>query len=108
MTSENKYQKNEIIKWGIAAGFLESVYVFLAVLILNTLSGKQVDNNPVIGGLFMLLFFILSVLISGVLVLGRPTMLVLNKKITEAVATFFISLGTIFVIFLVVFWVVII
>ncbi len=99
-----KTSKNEIIKWGIAAGFLECTYVFLVILVFNILSerGQQMENF-ITGGLFMLLLFVLSVLISGVLVLGRPVMLVLNKKVSEAVANFFVSLSTIFVIFLVIF-----
>lgn len=98
-----KTSKNEVAKWGIAAGFLECVYVFLVILVLNVVgTGSQKLNDPFQGGLFMLLFFVVSVLISAVLVFGRPVILVLDKKIKEALATFFVSLVTIFIIFLVI------
>ena len=104
-----KQNKTDFIKWGIAAGFLECVYVLLVILLLNglNLAGKNADSI-LGGGLFMLLLFIVSVLISGVLVFGRPAILFLNKKIHEAISVFFVTLVTIFVIFslvaVIIFW----
>jgi len=98
-----KQNKQEFIKWGIATGFLECVYVFLVILLFNIIQNNNSKMNEFLtGGLFMLLLFVVSVLISGLLVFGKPVRLVLEKKISQALNTFFVSLVTIFVIFVVV------
>lgn len=98
-----KKNKTNFVKWGITAGFLECLYILLVILLLNglDLAGKNVDNF-LSGSLFMLLLFVFSVLISGVLVLGKPILLILRKKISEAISTFFVTLVTVFVIFVIV------
>ena len=103
MLFKKKESKGKIAKWGIGAGFLECLYIFLVILIFNLieLSGKKMDS-VLAGGLFMLLFFVISVLISGVLVLGRPVILVLDKKIMQAISVFFVTLVTMLVVFTIV------
>ncbi|MBU4360313.1 hypothetical protein KKA66_00430 [Patescibacteria group bacterium] len=98
-----KQNKNEFIKWGIAGGFLECVYVFLVILLFNIISNNNSKINEFMtGGLFMLLLFVVSVLVSGMLVFGKPVRLVLDKKISQAINTFFVTLVTIFIIFVIV------
>lgn len=95
-----KQSKNEFIKWGVAGGFFECVYVFLVILLFNVIGNNSTKMNEFMtGGLFMLLLFVVSVLISGLLVFGKPVRLVLEKKISQAINTFFVTLVTIFVIF---------
>jgi len=98
-----KKNKTNFVKWGITAGFFQCLYILLVILLLNSLNfvGEKVDNF-LSGGLFMLLLFVFSVMISGVLVLGKPILLILRKKISEAISTFFVTLVTIFVIFVIV------
>ncbi len=98
-----KQNKNEFIKYGIAGGFLECVYIFLVILLFNIIGNNSSKMNEFMtGGLFMLLLFVVSVLISGLLVFGKPIRLVLENKISQAINIFFVTLVTIFVIFVVV------
>jgi len=98
-----KKNKYEFVRWGILAGVLECIYVFLAVLILTVINSKtQQVENIFAGGLFMLLFLVFSVAVSAILVFGRPVQLVLKKKPADALPTFFVTLVTIFIIFVIV------
>lgn len=100
MFKQNKNQ--EVLKWGIGAGFFEALYVLLVVLFMNSMNVLVNKSDEVVIGVLMLLLLIISVLISGFLVFGKPFLLFMDGKKKQALSTFFVSLGTIFVIFLVV------
>jgi len=106
----NKKNTNqEIWKWGIGAGATQVLYVLLVILFFNLMEMTDKEPNEFLTtGFFMLLFFVMSVLISGAIVFGRPVILALDSKIKQAVFTFFVTLTTIFVIFLVVLFVVLV
>lgn len=60
-------------------------YVSLVVTFMNNAQKIFGNDNPPLTGVVVLLVFILSALITGSLVLGKPIMLYLDGKKTEAV-----------------------
>lgn len=77
------------------------VYVYLLVSFMNNaqrLFGK--NDHPPMTGVVVLLVFILSALITGSLVLGKPIMLYLDGKKAEAVKMVFYTGASLFVLLL--------
>jgi hypothetical protein len=69
-------------------GFLEStsltLYVGVVVTLIQTLGERNAPINPPLGGMMMLMLFVLSALISASIMLGYPLMLWRDKKTTQA------------------------
>lgn len=94
---KNKSQHNELAKWGIGAGIAEILYVFLVVLFFMYVPNLIPQADSILMPLFMLLLFVLSAGISGLLVFGRPAYLFLQKQYTPAIWTLLSTLLTIFI-----------
>ncbi|MFH1366514.1 MAG: hypothetical protein ABIH38_00810 [Patescibacteria group bacterium] len=91
---------NKNLKFGLLAGALEVIYIVLVALFMqgaeNWFSGSGVQ--PVI---MVLMLFVLSAAVSGLLVLGYPAYLALQKKYKEAICTLLVSLAVIFILFVI-------
>lgn len=75
-------------------------YVSLVVLFMSNVQKIFGKNDNIVAGIIILLIFILSALITGSLVLGRPIMLYLDGKKTEAVKLPFYTMASLFVLLL--------
>jgi len=90
----------KLIYYGEAHSLGVLAYVSLLVLFLNNAQKLFGKNDNVMTGVIMLLIFILSALITGSLVLGRPIMFCLDGKKTEAVKLLFYTTVSLFVLLL--------
>jgi len=88
-SNQEKVNAEKTMKWGIAAGVAQAIYIGLVALFMNQIN--ELGNQPLGGFLtsfmFFLLFFVLSAVVSGILVFGKPIFLILNGKNKEAVST---------------------
>lgn len=87
---------NKSLKFGIMGGLLEVIYIVLVALFMQN-SEKWFSGPGVFGIIFMLTIFVLSAALSGLLVLGYPVYLALQKNFKEAILTVLASLAVIFV-----------
>ena len=90
----------KLIYYGAAHSLGVLAYVSLLVLFLNNAQKLFGKNDNVMTDVIMLLIFILSALITGSLVLGRPIMFYLDGKKTEAVKLLFYTTVSLFVLLL--------
>ena len=105
MFKSKKVNKNEIYKWGIGAGIAQLGYIILVVLLMIAMEEFMKDTSAYGGPLAMVLVLILlvfSATISGLIVLGYPAYLFLQKNYKQAVCTLVTSLATILIGFLIV------
>ncbi len=104
MFKRNKSNESEIMKYGFLGGIAQAAYSLAVVLVIQTV-GQALprDANPTFGMLLFLLLFVFSVAISGVLVLGYPGYLVMQKRYAESIFTFLTTLVTIAIIEILVF-----
>lgn len=104
-TFHKKLNENEILKWGILGGAAESLYIFLVALFFDILENFfiQAPSGPINFFTFFLLFFVVSAVISVIIIFGRPGYLFFNKKLKEGMLTLVTTLITLLVIFLLVF-----
>ena len=79
----------EIVRWGIAAGVTQTVYLVLVVYLLQVSNGLARESLGAVsfGFILFLLFFVFSAVLSAIFVFGRPIFLLFEKKIQEAVLT---------------------
>ncbi|MFH1749521.1 MAG: hypothetical protein ABH837_01320 [bacterium] len=93
----------KLLKYSIVHSFGVLIYIFLVALLMNY--GEQIFGkmNNVWGPIAFLLLFVLSALIVGILVLGKPIILYLDEKKKEAVQLLLYTVLWIFVITLIVF-----
>ena len=75
-------------------------YVSLVVIFMNNAQKIFGNDNPPLTGVVVLLVFILSALITGSLVLGKPIMLYLDGRKKEAVKMVFYTGASLFVLLL--------
>lgn len=78
-------KNNKLLSWSFVHSVGVLVYTALVVLILSNgekLFGKQMNY---LGALAMLLLFVLSATIVGLLVLGKPVLLYMDGKKKEAI-----------------------
>jgi len=96
MFNKQKINESEILKFGFLGGTCQALYIFLVVLGLNVL-GKNFNNQPpdLLGSMLILMIFVFSAGVSGILVFGYPTYLAFQKKFVEALMTAIFSLATI-------------
>ncbi len=94
--------KDDVARWGIAAGIAQAAYIILAVYSLNVLNDLMRQSLGVVsfGFILFLLFFVFSAVLTAAFVFGRPTFLLLEKKIKEAVLTLLVTVVTLLVILL--------
>ena len=87
---------NKSLKFGLLGGALQVIYIVLVGLFLQL--AEQWFSGPDIYPIIpMLMIFVFSAAVSGLLVLGYPLYLALQKKYKEAILTVLISLAVIFV-----------
>jgi len=75
-------------------------YISLLVTFMNNTQRMFGKNDNAMTGVVALMIFILSALITGSLVLGRPIMLYLDGKKSEAVKLLFYTMASLFVLLL--------
>ena len=105
MFGSKKINKSEIYKWGIGSGIAQLAYIILVVLVMMAMEEFMKENSASGGPLAMVLVLILlvfSATISGLIVLGYPAYLFLQKNYRQAICTLVTSLTTILLGFLVV------
>jgi hypothetical protein len=86
----------------ILHGFLQALGVALYILGITTI---MANVNKILGPkdtfltpIIVLLLFVLSAAITGTLTLGRPVLMYLDNKKTEAIKLFIFTLGWMFII----------
>ena len=103
MAKTKKPKENKILKWGIFAGLVEFVYIFLVITVMDFISRyiiKPPDTEEIILPMLFLCIFVFSATVSGIIVLGYPIYLITQKKFKEAVSTILITLATLFLVIL--------
>lgn len=81
-----------------ATGLL--VYISVVVLFINFISNNTTDSEePLYAPVVFLLLFIISAVVSGLLVLAKPAMLFWDKKYKKSVVHLLWTLGWCFVYF---------
>ncbi len=94
MSIFKKDNKKEIWQWGLLGGLAEGIYIALIALLFTSLNRLAPMTVGVIWPfLFFLTLFVLSVAVSGLLVLGRPIFLALKNEYQKALLTLGVSLG---------------
>jgi hypothetical protein len=92
------------VRSGILMGLLESLYVVTVALIMNNLSSMMVNVAEIFAAGLMLMLFVFSASVSGVLVFGLPIYLFVQKRVKDGirvmVTTFLTLLGVFFIILL--------
>ena len=86
-------KNNKLISWSFVHSVGVVIYTALVVLIMSNgdkLFGKQMNY---LGALAMLLLFVISATIVGVLVLGKPVLLYLDGQKKEAIKLLFMTIG---------------
>ena len=91
-----KINKSAVIKFGFLGGISQAGYCLLVAL---TISGLEKimpkPSDPVTGPLVVLLLFVFSAAVSGILVFGYPAYLGLQKRYAEAIMTAVVTLAAI-------------
>lgn len=96
---KHKTDKYQILKWGVLGGLAESLYIFLIALFFGIMENKT-PKDPIMASMLILTLLVISVIVSAILVFGKPFQLVFKKKqIKMAVLTFFATLVTLVVVF---------
>jgi len=93
---------NKSIKFGLLGGALEGIYISLVGLFF-VCAQDWFSGPSVFPMILMLMIFVFSAAVSGLLVLGYPLYLALQKKYKEAISTVLISLALIFILMVVCF-----
>jgi len=84
--------------YGAAHSLGVLAYVSLVVLFMNNAEKFFGNGDNVMAGVIMLLVFILSALITSSLVLGKPILLYLDGKKSEALKLLFYTIISLFII----------
>lgn len=96
---EQSYAK--VIGTGIVSGAAEALYCFVIAGFITSIGERNIEKNPFVGFSFMLILFVMSAAISGLLVFGYPTYLAFKKDFKSAVLASVSSVATIVVIALI-------
>lgn len=93
---------------GVVTGIMEVCYIALVAIFMVGTQSFFNDNDPspwlnVFGIVCMLSLLVLSVGISGLMVFGWPLHYFMERKYEEALAAFFSTVSTMFVIFAIIF-----
>lgn len=81
----NKEENKKLISLSVLNSLGVLVYVSLVVLFMRNAKNIFGENDNFLTGVMVLLLFILSALVTGFLVLGRPAMLYFDGKKKEGV-----------------------
>jgi len=91
---------------GVVAGLMEVCYIALVAIFMIGTQTFLVTVDPwaaVFGIIAFLSLLVLSVAVSGVIIFGWPARYFLEKKFSEALASFIGVVGAMFVIFAIIF-----
>ena len=94
----NKEENKKLVYPSILNSLGVLAYVSLVALFMNNAQKIFGKNDNIITGVIFLMIFILSALITGSLVLGRPILLYLDGKKVEGVKLLFYTIISLFVI----------
>ena len=101
---KQKINESEVMKFGFLAGVAEASYCFLVALLISILEETMPrPPHPIISPLAVLLLFVFSAAVSGILVFCYPAYLALQKRYTEAFMTAMITVVTLAIIGILVF-----
>ena len=85
--------EKKLVLAGLLSALGEGVYVFLVALFMFN-STKIAGNEPgIVGIVSVLLIFVISAALSGAIVLGKPILLYLEGKKSEAIKLFGMTIG---------------
>lgn len=90
---------NKSIKFGLLGGILEVFYIVLVVFFMQG-AENWFSGSGVFTGVLVLTLLVFSASVSGLLVLGYPVYLALQKNYKEAIYTVLLSLLVIFIMFI--------
>jgi hypothetical protein len=96
-------KKSKIIFWSAINSLGTVIYILLIALFITSAQSLFGKINSFWGPLAMLLLFVVSATITGLLVLGRPIWLYLNNGKIEAVKLLFYTVGWLVSITLIIF-----
>jgi hypothetical protein len=78
-----------IITHALGGAILTALYIAIVVLFLNTLQQHLAYSRSVLIPIFMLLLFVFSAALTGIMVFGRPVLWYLDNKKKDALALLF-------------------
>lgn len=89
--------------WGFLSALGTLIYVLGITSILS--NGEKIfgQMNNFFGPVTFLMLFVFSALVVGVLILGRPILLIINDQKKEALKLFFMTVGWLFLFLLLLF-----
>lgn len=101
-SKETKIDKKQVYQWGIGAGVIQFSYILLVSLVIYFTDQfiPKGDFN-ILGFISLLILFVISAAVSGLIVFGYPVYLALHKSYYQAVATVLVTILTLFFEFLV-------
>jgi len=104
----NRDKESTPVGQGVVTGIMEVCYIALVAIFLVGTQAFFNNTSPspwmnVFGIVCLLSLLVLSVGISGLFVFGWPAHYVMEKKYEEALASFFATVVTMFVIFAIIF-----
>jgi len=88
----------KLAKYGLLHSVLATAYISLIALLLNYGTVFFAEGKNVIIPIFMLLLFVLSAAVMGILIFGKPAMLYLDGAKKEAIKLLSYTIGFLFVI----------
>lgn len=107
---KKKIDQNTVVKYGVLAGLSQVFYTGTMVFVMNNMGKyfqvREVEFNLLASVLFLLIF-LFSVIISGLIMLGGPGYLILQKKYHEAALTLLVSLVALFLVAVLIFLIII-
>jgi len=92
--------RKKLFKLGFLCALGEVAYIFLVALLFRNFE-RILGNTPdnILAPITMLLLFVLSALVSGALILGKPILMYLDGKKKEAVELLGFSILWLFIFF---------
>lgn len=95
MFKKQKINESEVLRFGFLGGIAEAIYILLIASLITVISNVMPHDPPGIAGpLLVLLLFVFSAAVSGILVCGYPIYLAFQKRFPEALMTGVITLVT--------------
>ncbi|MFA5022482.1 MAG: hypothetical protein WC508_05395 [Patescibacteria group bacterium] len=99
MLRKQKINESEIMKFGFLGGIAQATYCLLVVVVISILD-KVMPTPPIqiAGFMLVLLLFVFSAAVSGILVFGYPAYLATQNRFIEALMTALTTLATLAII----------
>jgi len=88
MFKKHKINDSVVLKFGFLGGVAEAAYILLVVSLMTFLE-QIMPKSPegIVAPLLILLLFVFSAAVSGILVFGYPAYLAFQKRFSEALMT---------------------